>query len=65
MTIQKCIFKDCKEIQKTMFAPYVGYILFIIASPSGNAIIFGYRIITDYDIQDLDDIVKVIETVTI
>jgi len=65
MTIQTCVFKECKEIQKTRFAPYVGYILFIIASKSGNAIICDNEIITDYDIEDLDSIVKVNHTLVI
>ncbi len=65
MTIQKCVFKKCKEIKKTRFAPYVGYTLFIIASSAGNAIICDNETIIDYDIYDLDDIVSVIETLTI
>jgi hypothetical protein len=60
MTIERVIFKDCKEIQDTRFAPYVGEMAYVI---DAEVIIRGEDIHTDFDLVAYPNIFEVIETI--
>lgn len=58
--IQKAILKECLELQKTRFALYAGYTVFII---DRKHVIIDDEIFTDFDVDEYKKIFKIIKTV--